>query len=132
MPGGLMSTSMPAPKKSSTTPAARPRIRIQRGDDIAFGPGKAELLGHLDNMGSLNKAAKLMGMSYMKAWLLVQIMNRSFKKPLVKSARGGASGGGAELTPAGQRVLELYREMHRASTKAMEPPWKELRRLLKI
>jgi molybdate transport system regulatory protein len=122
---------MPVPKKSANAPEVRPRIRIQRGQDIAFGPGKAELLGHLDSTGSLNQAAKLMGMSYMKAWLLVQIMNSSFKKPLVKSARGGAKGGGAELTPAGRRVLELYREMHHASVKAMAPSWKELRRKLK-
>ena len=110
---------------------ARPRIRVLRGSDIAFGPGKEELLGLLDETRSLNQAAKLMGMSYMKAWLLVQIMNRSFRKPLVKSERGGANGGGAELTPTGRQVLGLYREMHRASTEAMKEPWQEMRRLLK-
>ncbi|MGH8045924.1 MAG: winged helix-turn-helix domain-containing protein [Chthoniobacterales bacterium] len=118
-------------KKPAATWNAQPRIRVQRGRDIAFGPGKAELLGHLDETRSLNQAAKAMGMSYMKAWLLVRTMNRSFKKPLVKSARGGAQGGGAELTPAGRKVLALYREMQRAGAEAMAPSWKELRRQLK-
>jgi molybdate transport system regulatory protein len=122
---------MPATKKPTSNLDASPRIRVLRGKDIAFGPGKAELLGHIDETRSLNQSAKLMGMSYMKAWLLVQIMNRSFKKPLVKSERGGAKGGGAELTPTGKQVLELYREMHHASATAMKEPWKEMRRLLK-
>jgi len=118
-------------KSASSNLGALPRIRVLRGKDIAFGPGKAELLGHIDTTRSLNQAAKLMGMSYMKAWLLVQIMNRSFKKPLVRSERGGANGGGAELTPAGKRALALYHEMHRASVEAMKKPWKEMRLLLK-
>lgn len=108
----------------------RPRIRIILGEDIALGPGKVELLGHIEQTRSLNQAARLMGMSYMKAWLLVQVMNRSFRKPLVKSERGGVGGGGAELTPAGKRVLELYREMQRVSLEAMEKPWDAMKRLL--
>lgn len=122
---------MPASRKAVSSPELRPRIRILHAEDIALGPGKAELLGYLDKTRSLNQAAKAMDMSYMKAWLLVQIMNRSFKKPLVKSARGGAKDGGAELTATGRQVLELYREMHRASLEAMKAPWKEMQRLLK-
>lgn len=117
-------------KKQRLMASLRPRIRIILGEDIALGPGKVELLGHIEQTRSLNQAARLMGMSYMKAWLLVQVMNRSFRKPLVKSERGGVGGGGAELTPAGKRVLELYREMQRVSLEAMEKPWDAMKRLL--
>jgi len=110
----------------------RPRIRIVCGEDIVFGPGKAELLEHMAETRSLNQAAKRMGMSYMKAWLLVGIMNRSYKKPLVKMERGGAKGGGAELTPLGKHMLALYQEMHRAGLAAMAGPWKEMRKFLRV
>jgi molybdate transport system regulatory protein len=122
---------MPAPKKPVFEPVLRPRIRILCGDNVVFGPGKAELLEHLAETHSLNRAAKRMGMSYMKAWLLVGIMNRSYKKPLIKMARGGAKGGGAELTILGKRVLSLYQQMHQASLEAMEGLWKEMRKSLK-
>ncbi len=107
--------------ESLSRPAIRPRIRIHRGEDIAFGPGKAELLTRLAETGSLNRAAKHMDMSYMKAWKLVQMMNRSYRQPLVQAARGGAGGGGAKLTEFGRDVLALYREMEAASLAAMAP-----------
>jgi molybdate transport system regulatory protein len=123
---------MPVPQKEQKIlgPAIKPRIRIFRGADIAFGPGKAELLEKIAQTCSLNQAAKAMGMSYMKAWLLIQLMNRSFKTPLVQCERGGANGGGAELTVTGERVLALYQEMHRASVEAIAEPWKEVQRLM--
>ncbi len=122
---------MPVRKKiAAFQPEVHPRIRILSGKVIAFGPGKAELLNHLEKTRSLNQAAKRMGMSYMKAWLLVQIMNRSYRHPLVKTERGGVHGGGAELTETGRQVLDLYRQMEVASRAAMIEPWKRMRRLL--
>ena len=121
---------MAAPKKIVSEPVLRPRIRILCGDNVAFGPGKAELLEHVAETHSLNQAAKRMGMSYMKAWLLVGIMNRSYRKSS-SMERGGAKGGGAELTALGKRILSLYQQMHRASLEAMEGSWKEMRRSLK-
>lgn len=112
-------------------PELRPRIRILCAGDIALGPGKAELLDHIASTGSLNKAAKLMRISYMKAWLLVQVMNRSFKKPLVRAERGGTAGGGAKLTPTGKTALALYRQMHSACVDATAAPWAEMRGILK-
>jgi len=108
-----------------------PRIRVYRHEDIALGPGKAELLGHLDETGSLSEAARRMKMSYMKAWLLVQVMNRSFRKPLVVAERGGSRGGGATLTESGRRALALYREMEKAGAEAMRPAAGQLIRMLK-
>lgn len=122
---------MAAPKTISHTSEVRPRIRVLSGQNVVLGPGKVELLEHVAETHSLNQAAKRMGMSYMKAWLLVGLMNRSYKKPLLKMERGGSKGGGAELTETGQRVLSLYRKMHQASLQAMDEPWQELRQLLK-
>ena len=88
-----------------------PRFRIVCGKEIAFGPGEAELLDLIGQTGSINQAAKRMGMSYMRAWSLVQTMNRSFKQPLVLAAHGGTGGGGAGLTEAGRQMLALYRQL---------------------
>ena len=72
-----------------------------------MGPGKADLLTHVAETGSLSESARRMKMSYMKAWLLVQVMNRSYKKPLVQAERGGTKGGGAHLTSYGRHVTSL-------------------------
>lgn len=88
-----------------------PRLRVLLGAAIAIGPGKADLLDAIAVSGSISAAAKRMGMSYRRAWLLVDTMNRCFSGPLVASARGGTGGGGARLTPLGEEVLTRYREM---------------------
>lgn len=80
-----------------------------------FGPGKAELLARIGQTGSISAAGRAMGMSYKRAWMLVEEMNAAFTTPLVSSARGGAGGGGAQLTPTGAAVLQLY---HAALAKA--------------
>ncbi|MCF8511661.1 MAG: LysR family transcriptional regulator [Rhodobacteraceae bacterium] len=74
-----------------------------------LGPGKAELLEHIRETGSIAAAGRQMDMSYKRAWMLVEEMNAAFRDPLVASARGGAGGGGAHLTAAGDEVLRLYR-----------------------
>ncbi|OYW61889.1 MAG: hypothetical protein B7Z31_02145 [Rhodobacterales bacterium 12-65-15] len=77
-------------------------------DDAMLGPGKAELLGHIRDTGSIAAAGRRMGMSYKRAWLLVEEMNAAYRDPLVVSARGGPGGGGAALTETGATVLRLY------------------------
>ena len=116
--------------KSTRARSVQPRFRILRGGDIALGPGKAELLALIGQTGSINKAAKRMDMSYMRAWSLVQTMNRCFRQPLVLVSRGGEGGGGAELTETGGKVAALYRQMEQASLRATAAHWKQLRRLL--
>jgi molybdate transport system regulatory protein len=111
--------------------ALRPRIRVLHGGEIVMGPGKAELLTRIADTGSLSEAARRMKMSYMKAWLLVQVMNRNYRKPLVQAERGGTRGGRARLTSYGRRVLDCYREMEQRSLAAMQEPWKKVRRMLK-
>jgi len=108
----------------------RMRLRIYRGDDIAFGPGKADLLAAIDRTGSLSQAAKQLDMSYMRAWTLIQTVNHCFTTPLVEMERGGSHGGEARLTPVGREVLELYREISAAGLRAAAGPWRKLRRRL--
>ncbi|HUZ08037.1 MAG TPA: LysR family transcriptional regulator [Candidatus Paceibacterota bacterium] len=117
--------------KSRSTPALHPRFRIVSGNEIAFGPGKADLLECIGETGSIGKAASRMKMSYMRAWSLIQAMNRCFKKPLVLAAHGGAGGGGAELTEAGRRMLALYRRMEKQTATATKTTWRLIQSQLK-
>ncbi len=108
-----------------------PRIRIVRGRDVALGPGKVELLEHIARTGSLRKAAAAMDMSYMRAWMLVQTMNRCFRKPLVVAKRGGADGGRATVTETGKAVTALYRRVETQCLRAARPLQKQLQRYLR-
>lgn len=94
--------------------AVQIRARLLHGDEIALGPGKADLLDAIAATGSISAAARAMGMSYRRAWLLVDTMNRCFKEPLVASAAGGSQGGGAHLTANGESVLQRYRALQAA------------------
>lgn len=87
------------------------RVRVTRGGDIAIGPGKMDVLAAIRDAGSISGAARQMGMSYRRAWLLVETMNSCFERPLVETATGGKSGGGARLTPEGERILSRYATM---------------------
>ena len=90
-------------------PRAQFRLRITKGDDIAVGPGKVDLLEAIAATGSITAAAKQLGMSYRRAWLLVDTMNRCFKDPVVEAEAGGQRGGGTALTPLGAEVVRRYR-----------------------
>jgi molybdate transport system regulatory protein len=99
---------------------APPRIsiRIVFGEDAMLGPGKAELLERIRDTGSIAAAGRGMAMSYKRAWMLVEEMNRVFRDPLVGSSRGGAKGGGAHLTAAGEAVLANYRKLEAITAEA--------------
>ncbi len=107
------------------------RVRALRADDIAFGPGKEQLLESLLGTGSLNRSAAELGMSYVKALDLVRAMNEHFREPLIALTRGGRQGGGAVVTDLGRKVLAEYRTMRLASEHAAQPGWRRLRRLMK-
>lgn len=91
-------------------PEPRLRLRLYFGDAM-LGPGKAELLERIRDSGSISAAGRAMGMSYKRAWMLVEEMNAAFAQPVVDSARGGAGGGGARLTDTGQTVLAEFRSL---------------------
>jgi molybdate transport system regulatory protein len=116
-------------KASNRTPGARLRIVLE--PDIAIGPGKADLLQGIAETGSITAAGRRMAMSYRRAWLLVDTMNRCFRSPLVETVKGGAGGGGgARLTPLGREVLERYRRMERLTAAVVEPEMTALRKVL--
>jgi molybdate transport system regulatory protein len=108
-----------------------PRLRVMWGNDIALGPGKVELLKHIQNTGSILSAAKAMNMSYMRAWKLLKTMENCFKHPLVTKSRGGRGGGNAQLTAAGEKALALYEKMENQCLNAATETWETLVRELK-
>ena len=77
-----------------------------------FGPGRADLLKHIAESGSITKAAKAMGMSYKKAWAMVDEMNALARKPLVVAQKGGQHGGGTELTETGNQVISAFNKLN--------------------
>ena len=94
------------------------RVRVTRGEDIALGPGKIALLEAIARDGSITAAARALGMSYRRAWVLVDIMNRCFRSELVEAGAGGSHGGGASLTPLGKEVVERYRRIETTAARA--------------
>jgi molybdate transport system regulatory protein len=119
------------PKKPRQQPAAGPRLRVLLGASIAIGPGKAELLDAIGRTGSISAAAREMGMSYRRAWLLVEATNAAFVEPLVATATGGSGGGGAQLTDFGRIVVDRYRRMEQRATAAVAKEFAEFKALLK-
>ena len=95
------------------------KLRVMFGPEIAMGPGKADLLEAIAATGSISESARRLRMSYRRAWLLVDTMNRCFIEPLVASAAGGARGGGARITPFGREVLSRYRAMRSRAERAL-------------
>ncbi|TDY39014.1 molybdate transport system regulatory protein [Paraburkholderia rhizosphaerae] len=84
-------------------------MRIQQAGTIALGPGKVALLEAVKEHGSISGAARSMNMSYRRAWLLMDELNRSLKSPATVAEHGGQSGGGCALTPVGEEIIRLYR-----------------------
>ncbi len=106
------------------------RLRIVMAGAMV-GPGKAQLLEGIAATGSIAAAGRAMGMSYKRAWLLVEEMNAAFRAPLVASLRGGAGGGGARLTPEGEQVLALWTRIADAAQAAAAPAMAEMEALLR-
>jgi molybdate transport system regulatory protein len=113
-------------------PKAYIRIRIPHGEDFAIGPGKAILLEAIQRTGSISAAGRELKMSYRRAWLLVESMNRCFREPLVTTATGGRSGGGAQITDRGLDVLARFRAMEVKARAAIESDVDYLSRLLAL
>ena len=106
------------------------RIRLVFGPDEMIGPGKAELLERIQRTGSIAAAGREMGMSYKRAWQLVETLNAMFRSPLVERSRGGAKGGGAQITETGLAVLEEYRAIELKARAAGDPHIEKLKTLL--
>ncbi len=98
------------------------KIQLYCGSEIAMGPGKADLLDAIKAHGSISAAARAMAMSYRRAWLLVDCMNRCWRAPLVETAPGKAHGGGAGITVFGEDILGHYRALQGKLTSAATGP----------
>ena len=109
---------------ASDVATARLTLRVDLGGDRAIGPGKIRLLEAIRDTGSITKAGIALGMSYRRAWLLVDDMNNCFREPVIAAQVGGSHGGGAALTPFGRRLIDQYRaieaEAHSATASRLE------------
>ncbi len=105
------------------------KLRLTLPDGSWLGPGKADLLQGIAETGSISAAGRRMGMSYKRAWGLVEALNRMFPSPLIETSRGGAGHGGAALTPLGHEALALYRTLQQKAAAAGQD---EIRRLLTL
>ena len=112
------------------TPKVQFRLRVYSDSAIAIGPGKVALLEAIAATGSISAAAREFGMSYRRAWSLVDEMNRALKQPAVDTATGGTHGGGATLTKAGQAIVEHYRAIEATAAAAAAKDIAALTRLL--
>ncbi len=108
------------------------KVQIFCGEEIAMGPGKADLLEAIRAEGSISAAGRKLGMSYRRTWLLVDVMNRCWDLPLVETAAGGSHGGGAHVTELGESVLAHYRGLQaHARELAQEDTWQALKSALR-
>ncbi len=115
-------------RSDATKWSAQPRWRLGRGAEIALGPGKVDLLEAIGRVGSISGAARELAMSYRRAWLLVETMNRCFRQPLVSTS--SFRRGGATLTAAGHEVVALYRRTESEASPRPAESWAALARLL--
>jgi len=111
LPSRLPAPVDQAPAEASGLAGAIPRIRILFGDEARLGPGKIDLLEAIGRTGSISAAGRELGMSYRRAWLLVDAVNALFRTPAVTASAGGAHGGGAKLTAFGHDLVAAYRRI---------------------
>lgn len=106
-------------------------LRVLDSKVAAIGPGKAELVERIAQTGSISAAARAMGMSYRRAWQLVEALNRDFRHAVVTTAVGGSRGGGAEVTPFGRRLVRAFRAMEDKASAAIAGDLKRFHRHLR-
>jgi molybdate transport system regulatory protein len=106
-------------------------VRIDFGPDQAVGPGKVRLLEAIGKSGSISQAGRALGMSYRRAWLLVDELNRCFRLPVVSTKPGGVRGGGAALTPFGRNLIAAYRAIEDRATQAAKQKMRHLHKSLR-
>lgn len=106
-------------------------IRVDFGAYGYLGPGKVRLMELISEHGSISAAGKEMGMSYRRAWLLVDEINHIFRQPLIETQMGGPGGGGAQLTALGKEVASRYRAIEGAATEAAAADLAELEAALR-
>lgn len=119
----------PMKRSTDTTRAVLVRPRVYIGASISIGPGKADLLRAIGKTRSIAAAARSLGLSYKRAWLLIDTLNQGFGRPVVATAAGGRGGGGATLTELGERLLSAYDALEERLNARAAPELAILRRL---
>ena len=130
MPSTSASHHRPPRRGAVPKPELRFRLRVTAGDAIAIGPGKIALIEAIAETGSITAAAKSLDMSYRRAWLLLDELNRSLAAPAVDCAKGGPNGGGSQLTEVGLKLVALYRAIEAKAAAACRADTSRLLRLL--
>ena len=115
-----MSAVDPAAAPSGAPKAARLSLRVDFGPEARLGPGKIALIEAVIATGSISAAGRAMGMSYRRAWLLLDAVNRMFDSPVVAASAGGAQGGGAAVTAFGLSLVSAYRGLEADCTALAE------------
>lgn len=110
---------------------AKLTLRVDFGPGKAVGPGKIRLLEAIRDRGSISRAGRALGMSYRRAWMLIDNLNRTFRRQVVTARPGGERGGGAHLTPFGHTLVARYRTIERRSQKAAARELAALQRALR-
>lgn len=105
------------------------RLRLSDGEAFAVGPGKIALLEAVARTGSITAAARDLGMSYRRAWILLDEVNRSLRAPAVDSAKGGSAGGSSVLTKVGSELVALYRRIEDTAAASCRADVRRLSRL---
>ncbi len=120
------------PPVPEATSKAEPSLflRVKFGDRFYLGPGKIRLMELIEELGSISAAGRAMGMSYRRAWLLVDTVNAAFTGPLVAKQTGGSGGGGAVLTDLGREIVRRYRNIETAAASAAAADLKALSKAL--
>ena len=118
-------TSMPGADAT-----VRLRLRVSVDAQVVIGPGKVALLEAVVETGSISAAARSLGMSYRRAWLLLDALNHALAEPALLSATGGQRGGGSTVTPAGRQLIRLYRQIEAEAAVACASPITQLLNLL--
>jgi len=112
---------------ATAIPCLKLKAQLLCGDELAIGPGKADLLDAIAATGSISAAGRQLGLSYRRSWQMVDVMNRSWREPLVLTLHGGARGGGATLTAFGATVMARYRQLEAVLAAAARTPAEALK-----
>jgi molybdate transport system regulatory protein len=97
----------------------KPGVRLLLGNTAALGPGKIRLIKAIEETGSISGAAKLMGMSYRRAWNLVDSINRDFTNEIIVASSGGKGGGGAIVSAVGLDIIKQYKRIENKALKSV-------------
>lgn len=120
MSDNVVTLPLPVPAGTGPLASARPRLRILLGAGHRLGPGKIDLLEAIAQTGSITAAGRAMGMSYRRAWVLIDEANRMFTRPLVTTSAGGVGGGGAQLTDLGRALVAAFRRIEARTHAAVD------------